>query len=92
MKVTEGVTLHDYAENWLTQRDLTPKTHALYRDLLKNQIYPSLGDEMLRAITPATVRAWWVGLGKKTPTQMSQMLPTRGGVVVMAEQLPQPGP
>jgi integrase len=23
---------------------------------------------MLRAISPATVRAWWVGLGKKTPT------------------------
>ena len=29
---------------------------------------PALGDEMLRAVTPATVRAWWVGLGKKTPT------------------------
>ena len=24
--------------------------------------------EILRAITPATVRAWWVNLGKETPT------------------------
>jgi integrase len=69
VKATEGVTLHDYAEKWLTQRDLTPKTHALYRDLLKSRIYPSLGDDMLRAVTPATVRAWWVGLGRKTPTR-----------------------
>jgi integrase len=68
-KVTEGVTVREYAEKWLPQRDLTPKTHALYRDLLKSQIYPGLGEEMLRAITPATVRAWWVGLGKTTPTR-----------------------
>ena len=24
---------------------------------------------MMPAVTPATVRAWWVGLGKKTPTR-----------------------
>jgi integrase len=67
-KAVAGITVHEYAEKWLPQRDLTPKTHALYRDLLKSRIYPSLGDEMLAAVTPATVRAWWVGLGKKTPT------------------------
>ena len=27
---------------------------------------------MLRAVTPATVRAWWVGLGKDTPTSNTQ--------------------
>src|ERR1700751_6034851 len=27
-----GITLHDYAEKWLEQRDLTPKSRVLYRD------------------------------------------------------------
>ena len=35
-----GITVHEYAEKWLTQRDLTPKTHAIYRELLKSRIYP----------------------------------------------------
>ncbi len=68
-KAVAGITVHEYAEKWLTHRDLTPKTHALYRDLLKSRIYPGLGDEILAAVTPATVRAWWVGLGKNTPTR-----------------------
>src|ERR1700757_5299892 len=44
-KTLGGITLSEFAEKWLTQRDLTPKTHALYRDLLKSRIYPGLGDE-----------------------------------------------
>ena len=68
-KAVAAITLRDYADRWLTERDLAPKTRALYQQLLGNRILPVLGDEMLRAITPATVRAWWVGLGKKTPTR-----------------------
>jgi integrase len=68
-KVLAGVTLREYAGQWLAHRDLTPKTHALYRALLDSRILPQLGDEYLRAVTPAIVRAWWVGLGKKTPTR-----------------------
>jgi len=68
LKVLAGVTLREYAEQWMKHRDLTPKTHALYRRLLKSRILPELGAETLRAVTPAKVRAWWVGLGKKTPT------------------------
>lgn len=65
----KGVTLREYAEEWLKHRDLTPKTHALYRQLLDSRILPNLGDEILRAVTPAKVRAWWTGLGKATPTR-----------------------
>jgi integrase len=68
-KVVEGVTVREYADKWLTLRDLTPKTRALYADLLKSRILPALGDEMVRAVTPETVRGWWVGLGKNTPTR-----------------------
>ena len=68
-KALAGVALREFAEGWLCQRDLTPKTRALYRDLLNSRILPVLGDETLRAVTPATVQAWWAGLGKETPTR-----------------------
>lgn len=68
LKVLTGVTLREYAEQWMAQRDLTPKTRALYNRLLKTRILPNLGDDILRAITPATVRSWWVSLGRETPT------------------------
>jgi integrase len=57
----QSETLHD--------RPLTPKTRALYRDLLKGRILPVLGDEPLRAITAAQVRVWWGELDKDTPTR-----------------------
>jgi integrase len=69
-KTVRSITLREYAEKWLAERDLAPKTRALYRELLDSRILgPTLGDEMLRAVTPAMVRAWWVDLGKKTPTR-----------------------
>ena len=52
------VTLREYADEWLAHRDLSPKTRATYRDLLRLRILDGLGDEMLQAITPAMVRAW----------------------------------
>lgn len=72
LKVLAGVTLREYAEQWVKHRDLTPKTHALYTRLLNSRILPELGAETLRAVTPAKVRAWWVGLGKETPTSNTQ--------------------
>lgn len=69
LQALKGVTVAEYAEDWLQHRDLTPKTRALYRQLLDSRILPTLGDEILRAVTPARVRAWWTGLGKETPTR-----------------------
>ncbi|SBS73425.1 Integrase [uncultured Mycobacterium sp.] len=69
VKAMSGVTLAEFAEAWLPQRDLTPKTQALYRELLKGRILPTLGDQPLRAVTPAQVRDWWVGLDKETATR-----------------------
>jgi integrase len=68
-KALAGVKLREYTEQWLAHRDLTPKTRALYDALLDSRILPKLGDEFLRAVTPAMVRAWWVDLGKDTPTR-----------------------
>jgi integrase len=68
-KVIAGTTVRQHATQWMEHRDLTPKTRALYEQLLDGRILPVLGDEVLRAVTPATIRAWWVGLGKATPTR-----------------------
>jgi integrase len=68
-KVLAGITLREYADQWLAHRDLTPKTRSLYNALLDSRILPEFGTEYLRAITPAMVRSWWVGLGKETPTR-----------------------
>jgi integrase len=69
-----GVTVREYAASWTEHRDLTPKTRALYTRLLDSRILPDLGDEILRGVTPARVRAWWVDLGKRlqTPTSNTQ--------------------
>jgi integrase len=68
-KALTSATVSEFAQEWLSQRHLTPKTRALYRDLLNSRILPALGDEILRTVTPAMVRAWWIGLGKETPTR-----------------------
>ncbi|MCA0180641.1 MAG: site-specific integrase [Actinobacteria bacterium] len=58
-----------YAEAWLEQRDLKPRTRALYRSQLDRFILPAFGEVSLRDITPQAVRKWHIGLGTKTPTQ-----------------------
>lgn len=68
-KALAGITLREYAKQWLAQRDLAPKTRAMYSEVLNSRIYQALGDERVTAITPATVRTWWVGMGKATPTR-----------------------
>jgi integrase len=68
-KAVGYVTIREYTDQWLAHRDLSPKTRATYRDLLRLRIIPHLGDEMLQAVTPAMIRAWWVGLDKETPAR-----------------------
>ena len=69
LRLYEPRRLRKYAETWLAHRDLTPKTRYLYGELLNGRILPTLGAYKLCAVTPATVRSWWVELGKKTPTR-----------------------
>lgn len=70
-KSNRSITLRDYADKWLLERDLAPKTRHLYRELLDSRILSELGDVMMRAISPADIRAWWVALNaeKSTPTR-----------------------
>ena len=58
-----------YAEAWLEQRELKPRTRALYRRLLDRFILPAFGEVSLRDITPQVVRTWHSGLDSSRPTQ-----------------------
>ena len=58
-----------YAEAWLEQRELKPRTRALYRRLLDRFILPAFEEVSLRDITPQVVRTWHSGLDSSRPTQ-----------------------
>jgi integrase len=57
-------TLREYADAWLTSRDLQPTTRGHYRQVLDAHIYPTFGDTAVTAITPAAVRAWHADLAR----------------------------
>jgi integrase len=63
-----GQDLETYANRWLEDRPLKPRTREHYRSLLDKQILPELGTMALATITPTVVRQWHAGLGKRTPT------------------------
>ena len=73
-KAAAGVTVRQFAAEWLEHRDLTPKTRALYDRLLDSRIFPGLGDVLVVEVTAAVVRGWWSGLNKRlsTPTSNTQ--------------------
>ncbi len=58
-----------FAESWLTDRPLKPRTRDLYRRLLDQKILPTLADVPLSAITQQTVRQWYTTLDPKLPTR-----------------------
>lgn len=48
----------EYAERWLQERNLKPRTADHYRTLLDRFLLPTFGDEALADITPEDVRTW----------------------------------
>jgi integrase len=62
------LTLAGYAEPWLADRQLKPRTRQLYRSLLDHHILPTLGDKPLASLTAADIRAWHAAQGRATPT------------------------
>lgn len=63
------VTVTDYADTWLRQRTLKPRTVALYRDLLDRRILPPLGALHVDQLAPALVRDWYSRLDPSKPRQ-----------------------
>jgi integrase len=68
-RATKPATLKPFANAWLKDRQLKPRTVAFYRSLLDQKILPELGDVPLKDITSLTVRTWYAGLGAEHPTR-----------------------
>jgi integrase len=62
------VLFGEYAETWLLERDLLPRTRAHYRQLLDRLILPRFADVPVKDITPVAVRTWYANLEKGKPT------------------------
>jgi integrase len=62
-------TLRLFADAWLTDRQLKPRSRALYRSLLDQKILPALGDVSLKDISSMTVREWYASLPAEHPTR-----------------------
>ncbi|MEP7739154.1 site-specific integrase [Nocardioides sp. 31GB23] len=60
-------TFADAAEEWMSRRDLQPRTADHYRSLLRLHLLPTFGHREVADITRADVGDWWHGLtGKDT--------------------------
>lgn len=70
------VTLEAYAEAWLRDRDLTPRTRETYARSLRLHILPTLGRVPLDKITPALVRTWHAKVLEVAPTPARQSYAT----------------
>ena len=87
----KAATLRPFADAWLADRELKPRTRALYRSLLRDKILPELGDVPLKDITSLTVRTWYAGLGAEHPTRRAHayaLLRTILGSAVVEDLIP----
>jgi integrase len=63
-----GMTFEDYANAWLADRSLKPRTRAHYRSLLDRLLIPTFGPFALKAVSPEVVRRWHAETGTTRPT------------------------
>lgn len=66
---SDAITLRAYANQWMEQRQLRPRTAQHYRSMLDRLILPDLGDATIVTLTPAKVRQWHAGLVGDHPTR-----------------------
>lgn len=84
---TEGVTVGQYAREWLQSRRLAPTTKAAYDKILRLHITPHIGDRRVRDLRPTTLaglyrvleengRADGGGLGASSVRKVHSLLST----------------
>ncbi len=66
---SDGITLRAYADRWIEQRQLRPRTRQHYESMLERLILPELGAAKIVTLTPAKVRQWHAALGSGHPTR-----------------------
>lgn len=73
-----------YAERWIAERELKPRTRAHYRRILDRFLLPKFGAVELRAITPRQVRSWHAALDPQTPTMNTHAYSLLRGIFTTA--------
>ncbi|HSS23444.1 MAG TPA: integrase, partial [Mycobacterium sp.] len=59
----EALTLNEYGDRWIEQRNVKPGTKIEYKRTWARLIAPTLGRLPLKTIGSDTVRAWFAALG-----------------------------
>lgn len=62
--VAQHITLADYADTWIKERNVKPRTRIGYEALWANHIH-ALGRVPLIHLTPESIRTWYAGLGSE---------------------------
>jgi integrase len=86
-----SLTLAAYANPWLADRDLKPRTRALYRGLLDRRILPTLGSKPLARLTAADICRWHSEQDPSQPTARAHayaLLRTILGSAVIDGEIP----
>lgn len=91
-RIAGGVTVSEFAKQWIQQRPLKPRTRVGYESTLARFITDEpLGRLPLHNVTPAAVRAWFAGLSGSKPTARAhayQLLHSVFATAVVDELLP----
>jgi len=70
---TPGETLAEFGTRWIAERNVKPRTRALYESQFSGHIVPDLGDVPVRHLTAERVRGWYARLGSEHPRRNSQV-------------------
>ncbi len=61
-------TFGEFAQVWLIQRDLKPRTFEHYGKILDKHLLPVFGSERLSSISSDLIKEWYSSFGVSTPT------------------------
>jgi integrase len=68
-----AVSLDEYAQRWLSERSLKPRTASLYASQLRLHILPKLGAIPVENLTGEQIRHWYASLGREHARRNSQV-------------------
>ena len=68
---TKAMTFSDFAERWLKNRQLKPRTRYHYRKMLDARILPTFKDMPIKAISADLIDDWYAEQGTEHPTARS---------------------
>lgn len=61
-------TFGEFAQVWISQRDLKPRTFEHYGKLLDKHLLPAFGSDRIASLTSDQIKEWYSVFGLKTPT------------------------